>query len=132
MKEQAEELFLKAEKKLAAASTELFRPEEDVVAYSVCKNVQFAVENYLQGFLLKKGIDPSGHHTVASLYEHCLALDPKFAEVDMTNFRCKIHPLGSEYCDNHASASGCFEVAEKLSSFLKRNGMNRVELNKEK
>ena len=132
MKEKAEELFLKAEKKLHAASTELFRPEEDVVAYSVCKNVQFAVEHYLKGYLLKNKIDPSGHYTIESLYNHCAALDPKFGEVDMTHFECKVHPLDSKYCDNHSTASGCFEVAEKLSTFLKRSGMNRVVLNEGK
>ncbi len=43
------------QKKLNEASNELYRPEEDVVSYLVCKNSQYAIENYLKGFLLKNG-----------------------------------------------------------------------------
>jgi len=129
MKESAEELFLYAEQKLKDTANELFRPEEDVVAYSVCNNVQFAVENYLKGFLTKKGIDPKGYSSIESLYEHCLLINPKFGEIDMTNFNCKTHSINSKYCIDHFSANNCYEIAETLSSFLKRSGLNRVKLN---
>lgn len=53
MKTKANKLFDEAIEKLNEASEELFRPKEDVVTYAICKNAQFAIKNYLKGFLLK-------------------------------------------------------------------------------
>ena len=43
--------FASAQEKLNEAKKELFRPEEDLVSYLVCKNSQHAIENYLKGYL---------------------------------------------------------------------------------
>ena len=43
MKTKANNLFDEAIEKLNEASEELFRPEEDVVTYAICKNAQFAI-----------------------------------------------------------------------------------------
>ena len=42
--------FAAALEKLNEAKKELFRPEEDIVSYLVCKNSQHAIENYLKGY----------------------------------------------------------------------------------
>lgn len=40
--------FDEAQEKLSQANDEFFRPEEDLVTYSVCKNAQFSIENFLR------------------------------------------------------------------------------------
>ena len=69
MKDKANELFEDAIEKLNEANEELFKPKEDVVSYMVCKNAQFAVENFLKGFLTKNGVDPNEYKTIDSLYK---------------------------------------------------------------
>ena len=69
MNDKANKLFDDAIEKLNEANEELFRPEEDIVSFVVCKNSQFAVENFLKGFLLQNGVDPSNFKTIDSLYE---------------------------------------------------------------
>ncbi|PCI07615.1 MAG: hypothetical protein COB73_08080, partial [Flavobacteriaceae bacterium] len=54
MEKSKETHFNKAKEKLDIANKELFKPNEDVVSYSVCKNSQFAIEGYLKGYLNHK------------------------------------------------------------------------------
>ncbi|MGB5464192.1 MAG: HEPN domain-containing protein, partial [Aureibaculum sp.] len=69
MKDKANKLFTDASKKLNEANEELFKPKEDLVTYMVCKNAQFAIENYLKGFLLQNGVNPAKYKTVESLHQ---------------------------------------------------------------
>jgi HEPN domain-containing protein len=70
MENKAIKFFVNAAQKLNQANKELFKPEEDIVTYLVCKNSQYAVENYLKGYLFKEGIKPNEDETIDSLYEH--------------------------------------------------------------
>ena len=84
MENNANKFLLNAVKKLNEANKELFRPEEDIVTYLVCKNSQFAIENYLKGFLLKNGVDSSEHKTIDSLYEQCKIINKEFEQVNLS------------------------------------------------
>lgn len=120
MKDKANKLFTDASKKLNEANKELFKPKEDLVTYMVCKNAQFAVENYLKGFLLQNGVNPSKYKTVESLYEQCIQLNKKFEEVDLSDFNCKSHDLDSRYCNEVSKVNNCFDIADNLDTFLRR------------
>ena len=120
MKDKANKLFDDAIEKLNEAKKELFRPEEDLVSYSVCKNSQYAIENFLTGYLLQNGIDPSNYKTIDSLYEECKTINKKFEEVDLSGFECKNHKIDSGYCIEASKACNCFNIAENLNIFLKR------------
>ncbi|MBT8384424.1 MAG: HEPN domain-containing protein [Bacteroidia bacterium] len=120
MKDKANKLFTDASKKLNEANKELFKPKEDLVTYMVCKNAQFAVENYLKGFLLQNGVNPAKYKTVESLYEQCIKLNKKFEEVDLSDFNCKSHDLDSRYCNEVSKVSNCFDIADNLDTFLRR------------
>ena len=120
MKEQAKDALNDAMKNLSNANKELFRPEEDVVSYSVCKNSQFAIENYLKGFLLKKNVDPSNYTTIDSLFEQCIKINPKFKKLELLDLRCKTHKTDSRYCTDISSVSNCFDVADSLDTFLRQ------------
>jgi HEPN domain-containing protein len=120
MKDKANKLFTDASKKLNEANKELFKPKEDLVTYMVCKNAQFAVENYLKGFLLQNGLNPDKYKTVESLYQQCIKLNKKFEEVDLSDFNCKSHDLDSRYCNEVSKVSNCFDIADNLDTFLRR------------
>jgi HEPN domain-containing protein len=120
MKDKANKLFTDASKKLNEANEELFKPKEDLVTYMVCKNAQFAIENYLKGFLLQNGVNPSKYKTVESLYQQCIQLNKKFEEVDLSDFNCKSHDLDTRYCNEVSKVSNCFDIADNLDTFLRR------------
>lgn len=123
MKTEAYKLFGVAQEKLNAANKELFRPEEDVVTYSVCKNSQIAVVNYLKGFLLINGRDPKDYNTIDSLLNQCKLIYDKFEEIDLSDFGCRYHRMDSTYCNEVSRVRKCFEAADNLDTFLRREKM---------
>ena len=120
MNDKAKKLFDDAIEKLNEANEELFRPEEDIVSMVVCKNSQFAVENYLKGFLLQNGVDPSNFKTIDSLYEKCKSINKNFEKVNLSDFECKSHKLDSRYCNDISKVSSCFDIADSLDTFLRK------------
>lgn len=123
MKELAHKLFEEAAEKLNEANEQLFRPEEDIVTYTVCKNSQFAIENYLKGFLAQHGVDPGDYKTIDGLYKQCKKINKNFEKVDLSEFECKAHKIDSRYCDEVSKVSNCFDVADSLDTFLKRENI---------
>ena len=120
MNDKAKKLFDDAIEKLNEANEELFRPKEDIVSYVVCKNSQFAVENYLKGFLLQNGVDPSNFKTIDSLYEKCKSINKNFEKVDLSDFECRSHKMDSRYCNEVSKVSNCFNIADSLDTFLRK------------
>jgi len=120
MNDKAKKLFDDAIEKLNEANEELFRPEEDIVSYVVCKNSQFAVENYLKGFLLQNGVDPINFKTIDSLYEKCKSINKNFEKVNLSDFECKSHKMDSRYCNDVSKVSNCFDIADSLDTFLRK------------
>lgn len=120
MENNANKFLLTAVKKLNEANKELFRPEEDIVTYLVCKNSQFAIENYLKGFLLKKDIDPSEYKTIDSLYEQCKIINKEFEKINLSEFKCKSREIDTKYCNDVSKVNKCFDVADSLDTFLKQ------------
>ena len=108
MKSRSEAFFKEAEKKLKSAKEELFKPAEDIVSYSVCKNAQFAIENFLKGYLTKNNIELQHDETIASLYDKCVSIDKNFTSIDLNAIGCKNHAIDSRYCSeiNTVSAKG--------------------------
>lgn len=120
MENKAKKLFENATKKLNEANEELFRPKEDIVSYLVCKNSQYAIENYLKGFLLKNSVDPTEYKTIDSLFEACKKINQAFEKVDLIDFECKSYNMDSRYCNEVAKVSNCFDIADSLDTFLRQ------------
>jgi HEPN domain-containing protein len=120
MEDTANKLFDDAIEKLNEANEELLKPKEDVVSYLVCKNAQHAIENFLKGFLLQNGIDPSKYKTTGSLYEQCRAINKNFKEINLSDFDCKSHKMDSRNCNEVSKVSSCFEIADRLDTFLRK------------
>jgi len=110
-----------AEKKLKLAKEELFKPAEDFVSYSVCKNSQFAIENYLKGYLTKHEVKIATNETIASLYDKCIAIDKNFKSIDMSAIGCKGELIDTRYCSEINSVSACFDIADNIDTYLRKN-----------
>ena len=105
------EAFLKeAKKNLDLAKNELLKPSEDIVTYSVCKNSQFAIENFLKGYLTKNNIDIELNDTIETLYNKCLSFDENFKNIDLSAIGCRDHAIDSRYCSEINSVSACFDT----------------------
>ncbi|MBI9042679.1 hypothetical protein [Lutibacter sp.] len=120
MNDRSEAFFKEATKKLSDAKNELFKPSEDFVSYSVCKNSQFAIENYLKGYLVSKNTSLEGNETIASLYNKCLSIDTNFSKIDLSAIGCKNSPIDSRYCSEMNSVSACFDAADSIDTYLKK------------
>ncbi len=123
MKLRSDAFFKAGERNLKQANGELFKPEEDIVSYAVCKNSQFAIDNFLRGFLLSKGQDPQENDTVETLYEKCLAIDADFKKVDVRAIACRHHKIDSRYCTKLKTVNSCFEVADSIDTLLKKSNL---------
>lgn len=120
METKAKQLFIDASKKLNEANIELYRPKEDVVSYVVCKNSQYAIENYLKGFLLKNDVTTNDYETIDSLYKQCVIINKDFEKVNLSDFNCKSHNIDARYCNEVSKVSNCFDFANSLNTFLKQ------------
>lgn len=120
MKSRSEAFFKEATKNLKLAKTELFKPAEDIVTYSVCKNAQFAIENFLKGFLVKNSVDIGVDDTIEALYKKCLAIDENFKNIEMNAIACKNHKIDSRYCSEINSVSACFDTADDVDTYLRK------------
>ncbi|WP_372769694.1 HEPN domain-containing protein [Lutibacter sp.] len=121
MKSRSEAFFKEASKKLKSAKEELFKPAEDIVSYSVCKNAQFAIENFLKGYLTKNNIELQQNETIASMYDKCVSIDKNFASIDLSAIGCKDHAIDSRYCSEINSVSACFDTADNIDTYLRKN-----------
>ena len=119
MKEKAKEYLQNAVDKLKDANNELYRPEEDVVSFSVCKNAQFAIDNYLRGYLYKNNVDASSFKTINELYEQCKKINEKFVRIDLSTFDCASSEIDSKYCNEVSRVSHCYNTADMLDSLLR-------------
>ncbi|SNR37357.1 HEPN domain-containing protein [Lutibacter flavus] len=120
MKSRSEAFFKEATKNLQLAKNELFKPSEDIVTYSVCKNAQFATENFLKGFLSKNGIEIGINETIETLYNKCVAIDENFKNIDLNPIGCKSHAIDSRYCSEINSVSACFDTADIIDTYLRK------------
>lgn len=120
METLANRFFEIAIEKMKEANRELYRPEEDVVSFMVCKNAQSAVQNYLRGYLLRSGIETKKEDTLDALYSQCVDLNKNFKEVSLTGFNCQYDDKDSRYCAGVDKVSRCFEIANRLDTFLRK------------
>ncbi len=119
MEEQVQKLYDVAVQKLKDANDELCRPEEDVVAFMVCKNSQVAIHNFLRGYLLQKGIETDTEASVDELYARCKTINANFEKIDLEGFDCQASNLESRYCSGNEKVSRCFAIADSLDAFLR-------------
>ena len=121
MKARSDAFLREAEKKLDIAKEEMFKPAEDIVSYSVCKNSQFAIENFLKGYLTQHEVKLQTNETITSLYDKCIVIDKNFKTIEMGAIGCKSHAIDSRYCSEINSVSACFDTADNIDTYLRKN-----------
>ena len=120
MEKSKEIHFNKAKEKLKVANQELFKPNEDVVSYLVCKNSQVAIEGFLKGYLNHRGFVTHDEEHLEGLLNRCRALEPKFNRIDMSVIDCKATKTDTRYCADVSKVSSCFDVADNLDTLLRQ------------
>lgn len=120
MENDASKHFINAAQKLNQANQELFKPGEDIVTYLVCKNSQYAIENYLKGYLIKNDIDTSGLITITQLLEACKKINKRFGDIDFSEINCKSMDTNTRFCNETSKVNNCFDVADNLDTFLRK------------
>ena len=120
MENDASKHLLNAAQKLNQANKELYKPQEDIVSFLVCKNSQFAIENYLKGYLLKNEVDPSEFKTISSLLEQCKLINKAFEKLNLTEFDCKSVDTDLRFCNDVSKVSKCYDIADSLDTILKQ------------
>ncbi len=123
MSSRSEAFFNEATKKLQLAKEELLKPAEDIVSFSVCKNSQFAIENFLKGVLIKNDVEIDVKDTIGLLYDKCLTVDKNFKGIELSAIGCKDHAIDSRYCSEINSVSCCFDAADDIDTYLKKRNL---------
>ena len=112
-------LFTEADQLLHAADGELKRAMEDVVTHLICRNSRQSIINYLQGFLIEKGITPTAPVTAENLLEQCMSIDPRFEELNISAIPCRSEEFGIDYCMDLERVEECYDVARKTELLVK-------------
>ena len=72
-----------ANKLFEIAQQELYKPEEDVVHYMVCRNAFKSVNKFLTGFLLDQGVEIHASISLDSLLNQCRKVDATFNDLNL-------------------------------------------------
>jgi len=119
MEKKPTKLIEEADAALQIASQERMRPEEDVVAYSVCHNSRLSIRLYLVAYLQKHGVDAGAGWSINELLERCAAVDPDFSKVDVSEIECRgARGDRNEYCLAVAQVTNCFEAANEVRKLV--------------
>jgi HEPN domain-containing protein len=74
--------YTEADEMLDQAKEELCRPQEDVVHYNVCKHAYKAIEKYMAGYLMHRGVDIHHNSHIKELLSQCRKIDGKFNDLN--------------------------------------------------
>jgi RNase adaptor protein for sRNA GlmZ degradation len=119
MEEKATNLMQEADAALDAAARERMRPEQDVVAYSVCHNSRQSIRMHLTSYLLKHGVSADADASITELLNRCAAINPEFSKVDVSEIRCRGDGAdNAEYCLAVRQVTNCFEAATEVRKLI--------------
>ena len=119
MEKKPTNLIQEADAALQIASQERMRPEEDVVAYSVCHNSRLSIRLYLAAYLQKHGVEAEAGWSITELLKRCAAVNPDFSKVDVSEIECRGDKAGrNEYCLAVAQVTNCFQAAGEVKKLI--------------
>lgn len=120
MEQKATNLIQEADAALQIASQERMKPEEDVVAYSVCHNSRLSIRLYLAAYLRKHGVEAEAGWSINELLKRCVAVNPDFSKVDVSEIECRGGKGDrNEYCLAVAQVTNCFEAAGEVRKLIR-------------
>lgn len=116
-KDRINDLLDQAKSLLEMANEEMSRSEEDVVTFMVCHGSRRAIVNYLQGFLLRNGVEP-GTAGIEKLLEKCQKLDGRFSVIDFSPVYCRFEYEEKEYCLGTKKVGECLDIANRVEKMV--------------
>lgn len=119
-KQQAKVFIAQGKRNLNLAKNELLKPQKDVLLYSVCKNSQFTIENYLKGFLIEKNVFVENDLPLEGLLNECIKIDSRFESIDLGDIHCKSNKIDSRYCTDYETVCNCYDTADNLDTFFRK------------
>lgn len=118
--QRAKVFISQGQRNLNLAKNELLKPQQDVLLYSVCKNAQFSIENYLKGFLINHDVLIEHDMSLEDLLEECITIDSRFERVDLNDITCKSHKIDSRYCTDYETVCKCYDTADNVDTFFRK------------
>lgn len=119
MEEKPMNPIQEADAMLQIAAQERMRPEEDVVAYSVCHNSRLSIRLYLTSYLQKHGVNADAAWSIDDLLKRCAEVNPDFSKVDVSEIECRGGKgATNEYCLAVAQVTNCFEAASEVKRLI--------------
>jgi len=106
---------------LNIAEHELNRPNDDIVAMSVCLSAKIAMNAMMRMYLLSNGSTHVQGKSLMDLQKKCAALDNDFASLDFSRVFCNSlepHECDHKYCLDTRTVSGCLSVAGQLKTLV--------------
>lgn len=116
--QKAKTFMDKGDQLLQSAEVELFKAKEDVVPQMVCGCARNAIHNYLNSYLLKKGIENNEDVSLESLVQQCRNIDKKFNRLTLEDMHCEISKNDVEYCDNLARVTSCLQFGKDTKELI--------------
>ncbi len=83
-----ENLLTKALQEYDRVKEELNRPQEDLVMIAACELVKRSISEFLEAFLIEKGIESFEKGNILQLQSLCMTLDMRFADLDYSSIAC--------------------------------------------
>ncbi|RXP45603.1 HEPN domain-containing protein [Lutibacter sp. HS1-25] len=121
MSSRSQAFLNEGSRKLELAKDALNKPSEDIVSYSACKNSQFAIENYLKGFLLTNNVEFAVNATIGELYNQCVEIDENFKKIEISAIKCKNDQINGGYCTGIGTLNACLDAADTIENYLKES-----------
>jgi hypothetical protein len=99
---------------------ELSKPQEDVVAISVCGSTRGAIENVLKLYLDSKGVETKTARNLDELIKNCISQNNSFHRFDFSPVNCKCDPMNSSttYCLGEKNILSCYKLLSELKDFI--------------
>ncbi len=88
MEDETLKMLRNSVQKLEDAKEELLRPEEDVVAWSVCTRVKQSLNGMLRSFLMFREVPVEEPASFSTLYELCKGQSPHFGLLNISHAVC--------------------------------------------
>ncbi|MCC7301861.1 MAG: hypothetical protein IT233_04385 [Bacteroidia bacterium] len=113
-------LLQRATTHLDNANSELNRPSQDIVAFSVCQQSKGIIADFMRSFLLLHGKHVINVSDLESLRQQCGQIDPRFTKLDLGCMSC--HPARAEgdskYCLDIERVKSCANIADQVKDLV--------------
>ena len=121
MKEVNQELLNNVSGAFEMITNELTKPQEDMVAISVCGATRGAIDNILKLYLGSKGVETKPAMSIDDLVNLCIRQDKSFQRYDFSSLNCRCDPSNNSsmtYCLGEDKVISCYRLLVELRNYI--------------